>query len=354
MAATTGTLVLDHSSNIGLYLIPVCILAPLVLGLCVTRIYTRLARTKGLALDDWTVAAAALLSTTNVLIAGVAVSHGWGHKIATFSPSDLVQTMKLQFAVQTVWILTLCLVRVSVALSLLRFGQERAWRWTLYFLMAFQILISSSYIVIQFGQCRPVSSNWEQVADVTCWDITPIIDYGWAISGVYVLMDLILTFMPIRLVLTLTRTTSEKILISCLMALGLLATTVLCIKMTTFNDFGKGDPMQATIKSSMLAKIEEQAGIIAACLPCLKSSVEQLLKKLGILKEHQLTRPSFVNTLPMAEFSKEDDGKTTRDQSITSGKGGIRVDSVSLLAGGSTGSLPGRSQGRKKDGWEEV
>jgi hypothetical protein len=117
------------------------------------------------------------------MIAAVAVSHGWGHKLATFSPTNLVTTMKLQFAVQTTWIITLALVRVSVALSLLRFGHDVLWRGALYFLMGFQIVISSSYIIIQFGQCRPVSSNWESVADVTCWPIAPIINYGWAIAG---------------------------------------------------------------------------------------------------------------------------------------------------------------------------
>ncbi|KAF2785479.1 hypothetical protein K505DRAFT_206559, partial [Melanomma pulvis-pyrius CBS 109.77] len=318
------------SSNVALYLIPVAILAPIALGLCITRIYTRLTRTRKLYIDDWTIIAAETLSLTNFLIACSAVAHGWGHKYATFSPTNLVMVMKLQFAVQTTWIITLCLVRVSVALSLLRFGQDLLWRGTLYALIAFQILISSSYIVIQFGQCRPVSSNWEQVADVTCWDITPIVDYGWAIAGVYVLMDLALALMPIRLIRTLTRPTSEKILISFLMALGLLATAIMCAKMTTFNDFGKGDPMQATIKPSMYAKIEEQIGIIAACLPCLKSPAEQLLKRFGILKEHQLTRPSFVNTVPLGDLAKEEDQRSSGDGSVPSRKAEFRVDSVSV------------------------
>ena len=124
-----------------------------------------------------------MLSVANFFIACAAVAHGWGHKFLTFTPERRVAVLKLQFAVQTTWIFSLCLVRVSVALSLLRFGQDLLWRGVLYFLMGFQVLVSSSYIVIQFGQCRPVSSNWEQVADVSCWPIDPIINYGWAIAG---------------------------------------------------------------------------------------------------------------------------------------------------------------------------
>jgi hypothetical protein len=91
--------------------------------------------------------------------------------------------MKLQFAVQTTWLFTLCLVRVSVACSLLRFGTDLWWKWTLYTIITMQCMISSSYVVIQFGQCRPIASSWEFVENVQCWDIQAIINYGWAIAG---------------------------------------------------------------------------------------------------------------------------------------------------------------------------
>lgn len=167
-------------------------------------------------------------------------------------------------------------------------------------------------------------------------------------------MDLILALMPIRLIRTLTRPTSEKILISFLMALGFLATAITCAKMTTFNDFGKGDPMQATIKPSMFAKIEEQIGIIAACLPCLKSPAEQLLKRFGILKEHQLTKPSFVNTVPMGDLTKEEDLRSSGDGSAPSRKGEFRVDSVSVMPGSSDSAPRQQLHGLRKNGWEEV
>jgi hypothetical protein len=71
MAATSNP-VLDFSSNAGLYLIPVAILAPLALGLCATRVYTKLKRTGRLHIDDWTIIAAevckSILLMENMLI----------------------------------------------------------------------------------------------------------------------------------------------------------------------------------------------------------------------------------------------------------------------------------------------
>jgi hypothetical protein len=104
----------------------------------------------------------------------------------TLSPSDYMQTMKLQFAVQTTWIFTLCFVRLSVGSSLLRFGTDLWWKWTLYTIMGLQVIISSSYVVIQFGQCTPVSANWENVPNVKCWNLQAIINYGWAVAGMFV------------------------------------------------------------------------------------------------------------------------------------------------------------------------
>ena len=116
-------------------------------------------------------------------LAIAAVVHGWGKPIAYFTPENLKETLRLQFALQTVWLLTLCLVRVSVACSLLRFGIDKLWRWPLYFIMGLQVLISSSYLVIQFAQCKPISSNWEMIPDAKCWDVNPIVNYGWAVAG---------------------------------------------------------------------------------------------------------------------------------------------------------------------------
>ncbi|KAI0607744.1 hypothetical protein Ptr902_07099 [Pyrenophora tritici-repentis] len=195
--------------------------------------------------------------------------------------------------------------------------------------MGLQTLISGAYVVIQFAQCNPISANWNTGIASKCWNLRPIITLGWIIAGVYIAMDLMLSLMPIRLIRTLNRSTSEKILIGVLMALGLLATTINCAKMTTFSSFGKGDVMQATILPSMWAKLEEEVGIIATSLPWLKSPVENWLKKMDLLKEHQLTRPSVV-----ADLSLPADRDDSSDRDIESAgviKANFRFDSAAVL-----------------------
>ncbi|KZM28170.1 uncharacterized protein EKO05_0003596 [Ascochyta rabiei] len=327
-----GNLPAYSSNKAGLYLYPVCILGVVALALVVVRTYIRLRRTGKLYLDDWLIVAAEILSVVDTAIAIAAVTHGWGKPSYMFTPTALKETLRLQFALQVVWIITLCLVRVSVACSLLRLETEKRWRMPLYSIMSLQVLISSSYIVIQFGQCTPISANWDNVPDVKCWDTTPIVDYGWAIAAIYIVMDLALSLMPIRLIRSLHRSRTEKILVGVLMSLGLLATAVACVKMSTFNDFGKGDVMQLTIKPSMLARLEEIVGIIACSLPCLKSTVETVLKNLGIMRERGLTTPSFVNamSLPGVGDQRDDSGYGV------SGKGSVLANHRDVTPGSST------------------
>ncbi|KAF2475932.1 uncharacterized protein BDR25DRAFT_339869 [Lindgomyces ingoldianus] len=360
--ATPGTPVLD--SNVApVYLIPCSILAALALSLCTARIWTRLSRTNHMGLDDYLIVIAEVLSFSNMFIVGASTSYGWGHPYLALTPSQYTQIMKLQFANQTIWVITIAMVRISVACSLLRFGMEWKWRVPLYTLITFQLLTSFGWLIVQFFQCRPLRSFWDIVPDAKCWPVKAIIDYGWFSSAFYTTMDLILALMPIKLVRSLNRPLSEKILIGCLMATGLLATGIAGAKMTTFNSLGQGDPMQATVKPSMWAKLEELVGIIAACMPCLKSPAQNLLRRLGLFSGDGMgSRPSFVKTLSLKEVGKaggRDDGSEEDVDRI--GKAEIRIDSVSVAArlGDERGdltantSVQGDAQSRKQ-GWEAV
>lgn len=106
--------------------------------------------------------------------------------------------------------------------------------------------------------------------------------------------------------------------------------------------------MQATIKPSMLARLEEIVGIIACSLACLKSPVERTLEKLGILKPHNLTTPSFINALSLPGFGEQ------RDDSgyVTGGKSSVALEHGDVTPGSSARSVA--HQGRAGDASQAV
>jgi hypothetical protein len=102
---------------------------------------------------------------------------------------------------------------------------------------------------------------------------------------------------PIILIRTLNRSRSEKLLVAGLMAMGLLTTAAAGAKMSSFPNAFKGDILQGMLIPSLLAKLEEQVGIICACLPTLKCPAERLLIRIGVLSSdfrRSLSRPSFI------------------------------------------------------------
>lgn len=223
---------------------------------------------------------------------------------------------------QVLWIIGVVIIRISVAISLLRLsiassaaGYEKLWRRTLWAIIGVQLLNCAGWIVVQFFNCHPLRASWEPVADVVCWDPKYTSVYGYVsnctqsnppnfsklmIKALMIVTDFLLATMPIKLILTLNRSTREKALIACLMALGLLATGIAAFKMYITKYFFIGDFLQTSVWFSLWCKLEELVGIIAACAPSLKSPVEKLLHRVGVLSEHRsgdITRPSFVISL---------------------------------------------------------
>ncbi|KAH7417721.1 hypothetical protein BKA64DRAFT_702483 [Cadophora sp. MPI-SDFR-AT-0126] len=279
------------------YLIPCGVLAGLALGLCVTRIYTRSRPVPHLALDDYLVVVAEIFSLAGYCLGCAAASHGWGHLSYYIPAEDQKIAFKCLFALELIWVLTIPLIRISVACSLMRFGNSRLWMGTLYALIAIQSIISTGWVILQFFNCKPLRSFWEPVSTIKCWPRDATLIYGWFTACVFILMDFTLATMPLKLIRTLNRPLREKILIGCLMAMGLVATIIAGIKTKTFKNVYMGDPLSTTVDSSMWAKLEELVGIIAACMPCLKAPAEKLLRRAGILSDHEdsMSMPSFVD-----------------------------------------------------------
>ena len=107
-------------------------------------------------------------------------------------------------------------------------------------------------------------------------------------------MDFILATMPVQLIRNLPRPLRERVLISCLMAMGLLATAIAAYKIPLSREINNGDPLSATVRMSLWNKLEEQLGLIAACLPCLKAQMEEFLHRVGILKTRVRHWSNFV------------------------------------------------------------
>ncbi|KAF1964375.1 hypothetical protein BU23DRAFT_521228 [Bimuria novae-zelandiae CBS 107.79] len=270
----------------------------LAIGLCGARIWSKSRPGFKLRVDDYLVAIATVLCTVGFFLSVGSSVHGWGHHSAYVSPADTTTLMKLNFVQQVIWIGAIAITRLSIALSLLRLSPDRAWKWILWAVIAIQVITYAGHMLFQFANCRPLKANWMPMYDVRCWPRKYVLIFGWVANGILVALDVILALLPIHLIRTLNRTTREKMLICCLMAMGLLAAVIAAYRMGISDKTFAGDLVSGTVMMSMWCMLEVLLGIIAACLAPLKAHAERFLHRVGLLASRgEMTRPSFVMSL---------------------------------------------------------
>jgi hypothetical protein len=218
----------------------------------------------------------------------IACSHGFGLRSRFVSPSDRRTVLRLVFIIQIIWYWSLTLVKLSVALLLLRLKPGRTWRIFLHSIIALLFLTLIAQTLFPFLQCRPFSIYWDPSAfsnpgNVTCIPRDIITANIIANSTINVTTDLILSFVPITFIRKLRRPRSEKIFLSILMALGLGASTFAILRTAGLRTFNrdKEDFLRGNVMPVLWATLEQEVAMIAATVPTLRSLGQNVLVRAG-------------------------------------------------------------------------
>jgi hypothetical protein len=114
----------------------------------------------------------------------ISAANGWGHMSPYIPQPNKTIAFKSLFVAELLWIFATALIRISVAISLLRLARctgesERVWKWCLCSLIGVQLLISVGWLVLLFFNCHPLRGFWEPVPKMTCWPHKFTVNYGW-------------------------------------------------------------------------------------------------------------------------------------------------------------------------------
>ena len=95
------------------------------------------------------------------------------------SSADRAIAFQCLFAQQLFWCFSTAMIRISVALSLLRLSTSRVWKWSLYTMIAVQIITYLGFLILLFGQVSPMQTNWKQVPYARRWNGKYQTTYSW-------------------------------------------------------------------------------------------------------------------------------------------------------------------------------
>lgn len=250
------------------------------------RIWSRMRPTPKLHADDWTAIAATVLASAKYVVVCLACSYGFGRRAEFVSPGSRVSAMRLIFICQVIWYWSIALVKISVALLLLRIKPSRAWRIFLYGTIVMLLVTAVVQTCFQFLQCRPFKSYWDPSAFITgrvrCIPPNAITGNIIAGSAVHISTDLIYSFIPIAFIRKLNRPRGEKIFLGVLMGLGLFASTFAFLRTVGINKFyASQDIFRISVMPTLWAMLEQEVALIAATIPTLKNFMQRSLIKLG-------------------------------------------------------------------------
>lgn len=158
-----------ESDNAGTTLLAIAIVVlVLVLTTTALRITVR-AKRHALGGDDYTIAAASLLTIGRVTCQIISVQHGNGRHREFLSIEDYQYVNFLTWLTQLFLFPILCLLKISVCLLVLRIKSTKRLRYALWSLIVLLILTTLLPDIVLLAECDPVSAYWTSQHD-KCWN----------------------------------------------------------------------------------------------------------------------------------------------------------------------------------------
>lgn len=217
------------------------------------------------------------------------VSYGLGRHNFYISPADQEIAARLLFIGQPPWAWSVALVKMSMAFMFLRFKRTTRWKIFLYAMIGLQVVVAICINCAQFLMCRPLAGQWNpHTPNIKLWPPKVIEASVYITSAVGIVTDLTFSILPITIIRHLNRPLWERTVICCLMSLGIFASIASIVKTTLVPYYGKtGDTLWDAVDITLWSTLEEQIGMIAACIPPLKRPFELLLRRYGVVSKNE-------------------------------------------------------------------
>ncbi|OCK76406.1 hypothetical protein K432DRAFT_437074 [Lepidopterella palustris CBS 459.81] len=311
-------------------------LLAIVLILYAARIYTRLQPSPHMGWDDYTISVSVVLATTRLgLIAG-ACAHGLGRHTIYVAPEEASVAFHLIVIAMAMWCWSVAFVKVSMACMLLRIKNTPGWQWFLWLGILIQIGTAIAANTTQLTYCKPLRSLWSFDPNAVCWTTKNSQAAAYTTSIINIIIDIMLSLLPITFIRLMHRPLRERLVLALLMSLGLFASAAAIIKTTFIKDFGPStDNLYNYSNLLMWNTIEELIGIIAACIPTLKSPFERVLGHLGLMSSRGETRTAYGERRSNLGYLQYGDTTSFQMRSLRKsnalGKGADAVSEESIL-----------------------
>ena len=284
----------------------------IALLLSIFRLVIRL-RSRIQGLDDLFLFLGILGMTGQYATYVVNIQYGLGRHMATLSPDDAMFDSHIGFVEGEFVAYTITFVRISFIFTILRFLDSRLWRFFLYSLIGILFSFSIVSIVLDMLHCRPLRAFWDfSLPRTACGDPRDFQNRIFFTIALAMAVDIVCSLLPTVIILRTRFETRDKIILSLLMGLGLLASMANIPKFIAMSQWSSlADVTWASADISMFNLLELCLGVIAICIPSLKSVFERILRQYRLITTSKTGRSEFSSNTAQSTQSQPKQPKNT-------------------------------------------
>ncbi|KAF1360056.1 hypothetical protein EJ07DRAFT_57815, partial [Lizonia empirigonia] len=268
----------DNASPAGIRVIEIVLAFTLVAGTVVfLRLFTRLVLTKGAGLEDVCIAVAMLFSITLAVLISKQVMYGLGQHIKDLSSGDITFSSKMFLASMWVYTLALTTIKVSILVQYIRIFPTRHFRCACYVMLCIVVACGTWGVCGNVFLCNPINSFWDTSIQGICMQTSVV---WFSTAGLNIGQDLIILFLPVRVIRSLQISRSQKKGLITMFALGASATVVSAVRLYSIHDTANSTDQSFDSSDQVtLSAVEVNVGIICACLPAMRPLFAVMMPK---------------------------------------------------------------------------
>ncbi|KAK0729516.1 hypothetical protein B0H67DRAFT_638122 [Lasiosphaeris hirsuta] len=282
-------------------------------------------------LDDYFILVAFFVALANSLVCIVQTKYGLGRHIWDVAPGDLEFFLKLgMIGGALTYNLATFFIKLSILSFYLRFSVDRAFRYTVYFVMLVTVGYTFPNAILFLYACTPMQTYWDLSIVGTCINLNATFHTANTLNMV---TDFTILLLPIWMLRRLRAPLMKKIGVTLILMTGGFVCAVSLVRMITAL-VGIADPDISWhyVSNLVWCLVELYVGIICACLPCLKAFAKRYFPNLFLFDpeiEQRITGSFHISKRP-ARFSA--DGGRPEIDGI--GDGGERFTKATVVAVG--------------------
>lgn len=230
--------------------------------------------------DDAIIVFAWFIGIPLAVLDGFFYKYGLGQDVWMVSPENISRLLRLFYLAEIFYLLSTVATKLALLIFFLRVFPNRTFRWITWGIFGACIAFCIGFLFPLIFQCRPISYAWRRWDSDTEGQCINVYAGIFAHAAINMILDLVILALPMPMLfkLHITYSARQKSHIFIMFSFGLIVTVVCILRLNALVPLRDSqNPTWDYWGSVVWSVIEQEVGIICACLPAAKVALARIV-----------------------------------------------------------------------------